>query len=110
MPKPWEQGARLRQRVAPAVAALVVVAALIYTLVPFTFAGVVHCSAPLGGSRAHPDTPAGIIVGNAHEACAESAGERLVTAGVIAAAAVVIGLAGAFLPSDQDKAPEPDRN
>ena len=109
MPKPWEEGAHLRQRVAPAVAALVVVVALIYTMVPFTFAGIVHCSAPLGGSQPAPDTPAGVIPGNVDEACADSAGGRLVTAGVIAAAAVVIGLAGAFLPSEQDEAPERDR-
>lgn len=110
MPKPWEEGAHLRQRVVPAVAAVVVVGALIYTLLPFTFAGVVECTAPLGGSQAAPDTPAGAIVGNADSACAESGGGRLITAGVIGAAALVVGLAGAFLPSDEDQPPEPDRS
>lgn len=102
MAKPWEEGARPRQRVVPAVAAVVLVAALIYTLLPFTFAGVVECSAPLGGSQAAPDTPAGITLGNPDVSCANTGGERLITAGVIAAAALVVGLAGAFLPSDED--------
>ena len=83
------------------VAALFVVAAVVYTLLPFTFAGVVECSPPLTGSSAHPDTPAGTVVGNPDEACAGRGGTRLVNAGVVAAAAVVIGVAGAFLPSER---------
>jgi hypothetical protein len=100
--KPWEPGASLRQRAVPAVAAVVMVAALVYVLLPFTFAGVVKCSSAFGGSQADPDTPAGITLGNADESCANTGGERLVTAGVIAAAALVLGLAGAFLPSDEE--------
>ncbi|MDQ3462857.1 MAG: hypothetical protein M3471_07495 [Actinomycetota bacterium] len=102
MVKPWEPGASLRQRAVPAVAAVVMVAALVYVLLPFTFAGVVKCSSAFGGSQADPDTPAGITLGNADESCANTGGERLVTAGVIAAAALVLGLAGAFLPSDEE--------
>lgn len=100
MVKPWKPGASLRQRAVPAVAVVVMVAALVYVLLPFTFAGVVKCSSPFGGSQADPDTPAGITLGNADRSCANTGGERLVTAGVIAAAALVLGLAGAFLPSD----------
>ena len=107
MPKPWEEGARRRQRVVPAVAAVVVVVAFVYALLPFTFAGVVECSAPLGGSQAASDTPAGITLGNADVSCANTGGERLITAGVVAAAALVVGLAGAFLPSDEDVPKEP---
>jgi hypothetical protein len=102
MVKPWEPGASLRQRAVPAVAAVVMVAALVYVLLPFTFAGIVKCSSAFGGSQADPDTPAGITLGNADQSCANTGGERLVTAGVIAAAALVLGLAGAFLPSDEE--------
>jgi hypothetical protein len=63
---------------------------------------VVPCSPPLTGSSADPGTPAGTVVGNPDEACAASGGTRLVNAGVVAAAAVVLGLAGAFLPSDRE--------
>lgn len=103
MVKPWQPGASLRQRIVPAVAAVIVVAALIYALLPFTFAGAVECSAALGGSRADPDTPAGVIVGNPDQACADTAGRRLVNALVVGGAALVIGLAGAFLPGDEVK-------
>ena len=100
-PKPWEPGATTRQRVAPLVAAVFVVAAVVYALLPFTFAGVVECTPPLTGSSAHPDTPAGAVVGNPDEACAARGGTRLVNAGVVAAAAIVIGVAGAVLPSER---------
>ena len=103
MTKPWEEGARPRQRVVPAVSAVVLVAALIYVFLPFTFAGVVKCSAPIWGSKAGPDTPAGVTLGNADRSCANTGGERLITAGVIAAAALAIGLAGAFLPDPADE-------
>ena len=100
-PKPWEPGATTRQRVAPLVAAVFVVAAVVYALLPFTFAGVVQCTPPLTGSSADPDTPAGTVVGNHDEACAAMGGNRLVNAGVVAVAAIVIGVAGAFLPSER---------
>ena len=100
-PKPWEPGATTRQRVAPLVAVVFVVAAVVYVLLPFNFAGVVECTPPLTGSSAHPDTAAGTVVGNPDEACAARGGTRLVNAGVVAAAAVVIGVAGAFLPSER---------
>jgi hypothetical protein len=87
--------------VVPVVAAVVLVAAVVYALMPFTFAGVVRCSAPLTGSSADPSTPAGAVVGNPDEACAGSAGRRLVNAGAVAAAAVVLGVGGAFLPSER---------
>ncbi len=101
LPKPWEPGATTRQRVVPLVAAVFVVAAVVYSLLPFTFAGVVECTPALTGSTADPDTPAGTVVGNPDEACAGRGGTRLVNAGVVAAAALVIGVAGAFLPSER---------
>lgn len=100
MAMPWQPEATLRQRVVPAVAAVIVVGAFIYALLPFTFAGRVECSGALGGSGPAPDTPAGIIVGNPDLACADTGGRRLVNAVVVGGAALVLGLAGAFLPSD----------
>ena len=100
MPMPWQPEATLRQRAVPAVAAVIVVGAFIYALLPFTFAGRVECSAALGGSAPAPDTPAGVIVGNPDQACADTGGRRLVSAVVVGGAALVLGLAGAFLPSD----------
>ena len=100
--KPWEPGATLRQRVVPAVAAVIVAGALIYALLPFTFAGAVECSGALGGSQPAADTPAGTIVGNPDRACADTGGRRLVNAAVVGGAALALGLAGAFLPSDDE--------
>ncbi|MDP9453526.1 MAG: hypothetical protein M3P97_09135 [Actinomycetota bacterium] len=100
LPKPWEPGASARQRYVPLAAAVVIVAVLVYALLPFTFAGTIECSSALLGSQADPATPAGAIVGNADTACADTGGRRLVNAAVIGAAALVLGLAGAFLPSD----------
>ncbi len=100
MPMPWQPEATLRQRAVPAVAAVIVVGAFIYALLPFTFAGRVECSAALGGSAPAPDTPAGVIVGNPDLACADTGGRRLINAMVVGGAALVLGLAGAFLPSD----------
>lgn len=105
--KPWEAGASTRQRVVPVIAALVLVAALVYSLLPFTFAGRVECSGALFGSRADPDTPAGIIVGNPDEACADTGGRRRVNALVAGVAALALGIGGAFLPSDEDVEPRP---
>lgn len=101
MAKPWQEGASLRQRIVPAVAAVVILGALIYALLPFTFADTVECSGALGGSQPDPDTPAGVIVGNPDLACANTGGRRLVNAAVVGGAALVLGLAGAFLPSDE---------
>lgn len=100
LPKPWSPEASQRQRWVPIAAAVIVLGALIYILLPFTFAGVVDCSAAIGGSKAAEDTPAGIIVGNADQGCADTAGRRLVNAAVVGGAALAIGLAGAFLPTD----------
>ncbi|HWH35889.1 MAG TPA: hypothetical protein VNT56_11295 [Acidimicrobiales bacterium] len=100
LPPPWSAEASSRQRYVPVGALVVIVVALVYSALPFTFAGVVECSAALGGSRAAEDTPAGATVGNADQACADTGGRRLVNAAVVGGAALVIGLAGAFLPAD----------
>ncbi|MDQ3353000.1 MAG: hypothetical protein M3507_00665 [Actinomycetota bacterium] len=102
LPKPWEPEASARQRYVPVAAAVAIVAALVYVLLPFTFAGVVECSGALFGSQADPATPAGTIVGNPDAACSDTGGRRQVNAGVVAAAALALGVAGAFLPSDED--------
>ena len=103
---PWSKAASTRQRVVPIVAALVLVAAVVYGLMPFTFAGRVECSGALFGSRAAPDTQAGAIIGSADDACADTGGRRRVNAIVVAVAAVAVGLGGAFLPSDEQVEPK----
>ena len=102
LPKPWEPEASARQRFVPLAAAVAIAAALVYLLLPFSFAGVIECSNALSGSRADPDTPAGTIVGNPDDACADTGGRRRVNAGVVVVAALALGLAGAFLPSDEE--------
>lgn len=102
MPKPWSSEASKRQRFVPLAALVAIVGALVYVLLPFTFAGVIECSGALLGSQADPETPAGAIVGNPDDACADTGGRRRVNAGVVTAAALALGLAGAFLPSDED--------
>lgn len=103
---PWSKEASIRQRVAPILAALVIVAAVVYSLLPFTFAGRVECSGSLFGSRAAPDTPAGAIIGNPDVACADTGGRRRVNAIVVIVASLAIGLGGAFLPSDDQVEPK----
>ncbi len=72
---------------------------------PFTFAGTVECGPALFGADLDPATPAGAVVGNPDEACAQTGGQRLVNAGVAISAALAIGLAGAFLPSEDQVEP-----
>ena len=102
LPKPWEPEASARQRFVPVAAVVAIVGALIYVSLPFTFAGVIECSGALGGSQADPSTPAGAIVGNPDDACADTGGRRRINAAVVTVAALALGLAGAFLPSDED--------
>lgn len=102
LPKPWEPEATVRQRFVPLAAVVAIVGALIYVSLPFTFAGVIECSSALGGSQADPSTPAGAIVGNPDDACADTGGRRRINAAVLTVAALALGLAGAFLPSDED--------
>lgn len=108
--KPWQQGASLRQRLVPLAAMVVIAAALVYASLPFTFAGKVDCSGALFGSEADPATPAGAIVGNPDDACADTGGRRRVNAGVVVVAALAVGLGGAFLPSDEDVAEPSERS
>lgn len=103
---PWSREASTRQRVVPVLALLVVVGAVIYGLLPFTFAGRVECSGALFGSRPAPDTPAGTIIGSSEAACAATGGRRRVNTIVVTVAALAIGLGGAFLPSDDQVEPE----
>jgi hypothetical protein len=105
LPKPWEPEASARQRYVPVAAAVAIVAALVYVLLPFTFAGVVECSGALFGSQADPATPVGTIVGNSDAACSDTGGRRQVNAGVVIVAALVLGVGGALLPSDKDTPP-----
>ncbi|MGI8759073.1 MAG: hypothetical protein ACR2K0_07170 [Acidimicrobiales bacterium] len=106
--KPWEPGATTRQRVVPLVAAVILVAALVYAVVPFTGPGRVDCSGALFGSQADPGIPAGSIVGKTpDEACADTGGSRRLNAVVLVGVALALGLGGAFLPSDDDVEPGP---
>lgn len=102
LPPPWSPEASTRQRVAPLVALVVLVAALVYGLMPFTFAGRIECSGSLFGSEPAPGIPAGAIVGSAEAACADTGGRRRNNVLVVGAAALALGLGGAFLPSDED--------
>ena len=104
--KPWEPGATIRQRVVPLVAAVILVAALVYAIVPFTGPGRLACSGALLGSTADPDTPAGATVGNPDKSCADAGGSRRLISAVAIVAALAIGLGGAFLPSDEDVEPK----
>ena len=103
---PWSKEASTRQRLTPLVAGLVLVAAVVYSLLPFTFAGRIECSGSLFGSRPAADTPAGSIIGSPADRCAESGGRRRVNALVVALAALAIGVGGAFLPSDEQVEPK----
>ncbi len=103
---PWSPEASIRQRVVPVVAALVIVAALVYGLMSFTFAGRVQCTGALFGSQPAPETPAGAIIGSPERACADTGGRRRVNAIVVIGAALAIGLGGAFLPSDDQVEPK----
>lgn len=90
----------LRRRILPALAIAVIITAFVYATTPFTFAGAVECR-PNGvaGATPAPGTPAGTVVGDAAKRCAEAAGSRVATAGVIALLAAVVGVAGAVAPS-----------
>ncbi|HEV2768542.1 MAG TPA: hypothetical protein VGV63_12650 [Acidimicrobiales bacterium] len=90
----------LRRRILPALAIAVIILAFVYATTPFTFAGAVECR-PNGvaGATPAPGTPAGTVVGDPAKRCAEAAGSRVATAGVIALLAAVVGVAGAVAPS-----------
>ncbi len=77
--------------------------AYVYATVPFTFAGAVECR-QLGLSGAAPaaGTPAGTIIGDVNKRCADAGNSRIAVAAVAAALAAVIGLAGAFAPTDAE--------
>ena len=106
----WAEGGGLttRQKIVPALALLVLVVALAYTLVPFTVADTVRCQAALRGSGLAQELPAGAIVGDPRKACRDVGNSRLSLAGVVGLAAVILGAAGLLLPPDPDEeAPDP---
>lgn len=88
------------RRVVPAFAIAVMVMSAIYATVPFTFAGVVECRQNgLAGATPAPGTPAGIVIGDIDQRCADAGNSRMAmgaSAGVLAA---IVGLAGAFAPT-----------
>ncbi|MGI8759379.1 MAG: hypothetical protein ACR2K0_08750 [Acidimicrobiales bacterium] len=91
------------RRIVPALAISVMAAAYVYATVPFTFAGAVECRQHgLSGAAPAPGTPAGTIIGDVNRRCADAGNSRMAVAGVTAALAAVIGLAGAFAPTDAE--------
>ena len=90
----------LWRRIVPALAISVMVMAYVYATVPFTFAGAVECRQHgLSGATVAPGTPAGTIIGDVDQRCAEAGNSRIAVAGTTAAMAAVVGLAGAFAPT-----------
>ena len=93
----------LWRRVVPALAIAVMVMSYVYAVVPFTFAGAVECHQQgLSGAKVAPGTPAGTIIGDVDLRCAEAGNSRIAVAGTAAAAALVVGLAGAFAPTNAE--------
>jgi hypothetical protein len=104
----WAEGGRLtiRQRVVPVLALLVLIGTLVYALLPFRVAEVVDCQGALRGAKPRADVPPGAIVGTPRKACRDVGNSRLTTAGVVAVATVVIGVAGLVLPPEPDETDE----
>lgn len=93
----------LWRRVVPALAISVMVMSAIYATVPFTFAGVVECRQNgLSGATPAPGTPAGIVIGDVDQRCADAGNSRIAMAASAAVLAAVVGLAGAFAPTSTE--------
>ncbi len=91
------------RRVVPALAISVMAGSYVYATVPFTFAGTVECHQHgLSGATVAPGTPAGTLIGDVDLRCAETGNSRIAMAGVTAGLAAVVGLAGAFAPTDAE--------
>lgn len=91
------------RRIVPALAISVMAGSYVYATVPFTFAGAVECRQNgLSGATVAPGTPAGTLIGDVDLRCAEAGNSRLAVAGVTAGFAAVVGLAGAFAPTDAE--------
>lgn len=78
------------QRVAAYISLAVVVLAIAFLLLPFTFAGKVKCGPPLFGSNAKSTESVGLIT-SPDRACEEAGRSRLATAGFTAILAVAAG-------------------
>ncbi len=111
VPEPHRAPARsksavpLWRRVVPALAISVMVMSAIYATVPFTFAGVVECRQNgLSGATPAPDTPAGAVIGDVDKRCADTGNSRIAMGATAALLAAVVGLAGAFAPTNADLA------
>ncbi len=91
------------RRIVPALAISVMASAYVYATVPFTFAGAVECHQQgLSGATVAPGTPAGTLIGDVDLRCAETGNSRIAMAGVTAGLAAIVGLAGAFAPTDAE--------
>lgn len=91
------------RRVVPALAISVMASAYVYATVPFTFAGAVECRQNgFSGATVAPGTPAGTLIGDVDLRCAETGNSRIAMAGITAGLAAVVGLAGAFAPTDAE--------
>lgn len=110
VPEPEREGPKagrtpvpLWRRIVPALAISVMASAYVYATVPFTFAGAVECHQNgLSGATVAPGTPAGTLIGDVDLRCAETGNSRIAIAGITAGLAAVVGLAGAFAPTDAE--------
>ncbi len=86
-----------QQKAAPAIALVVMLVAIGYSLIPFQFAGVIDCGPPLLGADAKTETApsAGFI--RPEEDCLASGKSRLTVSGVIAFLAVLTAAAAVGL-------------
>jgi hypothetical protein len=91
------------RRIVPALAISAMAGSYVYATVPFTFASTVECRQNgLSGATVAPGTPAGTLIGDVDVRCAETGNSRMAVAGVTAGLAAVVGLAGAFAPTDAE--------
>jgi hypothetical protein len=87
----------------PALAISVMASAYVYATVPFTFADAIECRQNgFSGATVAPGTPAGTLIGDVDLRCAETGNSRIAMAGITAGLAAVVGLAGAFAPTDAE--------
>lgn len=92
-----QEGVTGPQALALGVAGLVLLVAAAYALVPFRLAGAVTCGPALLGSKPRSDTD---VVGLLRPGpdCRARGNSRRITAGVVALAAVVVGVTALVLP------------
>jgi len=81
-----------QQKLVPIGVLFVIALAVVWGLIPFNFANVVDCSAPLFGAKAQNEAPATSFI-NAKEDCLSKGKSRLSVSAVAAFVAVLAGTA-----------------